>query len=234
MDFFLGPVLSWSRKNGRTPEVVPRANPSLFQPGSQWAHPREAGQAWHHWFPQGKAKRSWNDWCNPGEGNWVWNDWCLPPVGTQSRKVWTDAERSQESDLTKELNNFTMKVRAHAYFCQYCRHRDVQERYDFTCFEQKWFKKQMQTDHLQVKRRERARKLFKLNVLLITLSVFHHNSSLCKLSIPFCISIFVWDKRGKQTYKKGYTYKTHRKMANNQTHGTEKKGGALKSNGFMD
>lgn len=61
---------------------------SLFQSGSQWAHPREAGQAQHHWFPQGKARRSWNDWCNPGEGNQVWNDWCPPQVGTQSKKVW--------------------------------------------------------------------------------------------------------------------------------------------------
>lgn len=88
----LGPVLSWSRKNGRTLEVEPRANPSWRSHCSSLAAsecpPEMQDKPSITDSPQGKAKRSWNDWCNPGEGNRVWNDWCLPPVGTQSRKVW--------------------------------------------------------------------------------------------------------------------------------------------------
>lgn len=116
---------------------------SLFHSGSQWAHPREAGQVQHYWFPQGKAKRSWNDWCNPGEGNRVWNDWCFPPVETQFRKVWPLRMLNggkwaiQLLSWIKVYNGRKRKC----WLSRYCTHAGLQDWSDFTCSPQNWLNK---------------------------------------------------------------------------------------------
>lgn len=137
---------------------------SLFQSGGQWAHPREAGLAWHYWFPQGKAKRSWNDWCNPGEGNRLWNDWCHPPVGTQSRKVWplrmlngAKWEIQVRSWISLELKNRT----SGGSLCNCCACAGVHKGSHFTC-----------KDNYSICKINWERTLKFLNALFIALSYY--------------------------------------------------------------